>query len=175
MDSNAFRFRRWFAAVLLLALAGCGGGGGVSDVPAGRLFAPADELQGNWQRTVTFDGQATAATSVAGADVPSESEAAAFTTATVAQLEVLRFPGKTVTVSANTVTVTDPDPPVSNFTVQVNALVVTDYAGCRTCAVGSIVTFKITADLTESGLLDGAPPLPTPRSSVLLVRYQRVS
>ncbi|HEY0822427.1 MAG TPA: hypothetical protein VGD76_01460, partial [Ramlibacter sp.] len=70
---------------------------------------------------------------------------------------------------------TDPDPPVSNFTVQVNALVVTDYAGCGTCAVGSIVTLKITADLTESGLLDGAPPLPTPRSSVLLVRYQRVS
>lgn len=168
----AFHFRRLFTAALLLVLAACGGGGGGGDGSAGRLFAPEVALQGSWQRTISFDGQASASTVVAGADVPSESEAGAFTVATVAQLEAARFPDKTVTVTTNSLRATDPD---TDFTVVVNSLTVTNFTGCGSCAVGTVVSFTITANLTESGRLDGVNVAATTRNSVLTVRYQRIS
>lgn len=161
MGTNALRSWRPYAAGLLLALvAGCGGGGGDS------------QLAGSWRLSTALGGVTMPDTIVTGADVLSESEAAAFTVEQAAQVEAGRFPGKTVSVSGDTVRATDPD---TDFTVVVESVGLRSYEGCGTCAVGTTVTFDTTVVQRESGLLDGVPPPFAVYKSVLRMQYERIS
>jgi hypothetical protein len=177
MKLDAVPFRWLFAFALLLALAACGGGGGGGGSGEIRTISPGGAaLQGTWLRTITFQGGTVGATStqltVTAADVPTESEAGAFTTSTAAALQAGRFPNKTVTPNGSTLSVTDPD---TGFTVQVHGLSITNYVGCGSCAVGTAVTLTITADLTEGGLFDGTTFTTVRHNVVLTLRYERVS
>lgn len=173
MTIHSFRFVRLFCAALLLSLAACGGGGGGDGGEIRHVNTPGNLLEGNWQLTVSFDGNAAAPTAVAAADVPSEAAAATFSRDTVAQLEVARFPGKTVSVNLNQVAVSDAD---TNYQVVVNGIVaINDYQSCGTCAVGTTVSFTITANLTEGGTFDGVAFTTATHNSLLTLRYVRVS
>jgi hypothetical protein len=162
-----------FAGALALALAGCGGGGGGGSGEI-RTISPSDTvLQGTWQRSITYDGTQSAAVSVGASSVPLESDLAAFTTATVALLFVDRFPNKTVSVSGNTVTVTDPGTG-QMFTLVVNSFVATNYSGCGACNVGTSVTLTLTVNVTENGVLNSVTISQT-RNTVLTIRFTRTA
>lgn len=174
MKLDAVPFRWLFAFALLLALAACGGGGGGGGSGEIRTISPGGStLQGTWNRTVTYDGTQSATNSVGAASVPSVSDVAAFTTADVALLLVDRFPGKSVTRSGSTLSVTDAATN-TNFTLVVNSFVAADYVDCGTCTVGTSITFTITANITENGTFENQPISRT-RNTVITLRFTRTA
>lgn len=166
----ATRLPLWFAAgCAALFLAGCGGGG---DDGPGRSLAPGGpSVQGTWVLTVSIGSTTHAPVDVAATDVPSEDDVANLSAAAVAELTgTTVFQGYTVTVTGNSIHVTDPN---TDYRLRINSLATANYRGCGDCRVGDEVTFDISVNFTESGLLDGTSvPLNTD-TLVMHLRYRR--
>jgi hypothetical protein len=182
MTSPPSRFllqlRIWFAAsVTMLLLAACGGGGG--EEGAGRLFGPPGNatLQGTWQLSVEVDGVPAPPVTVEASVVPTAEMVAQFDTPAVAQqVGIATFQGRVVTVSGSTLRVTDAEiNNNTNYVLVINSFTASDYQGCGSCGVGSTVSFTLTLDVSESGVIDGVTVPAATGTMVVRFRYLRTA
>ena len=167
--------RVWFAATAAaLMLASCGGGGGGGDGDIRFVQPGTPTIQGNWQLTVSIDnGPESPPVAVPATAVPSSLQVARFTASAIAELFArTSFQGKTVSQSGTTITVTDPD---TNYVLVINSITTSNFQGCGTCLVGTVVSFTVVVDFTESGTLDGVTVPTNTGTMTLRFRYTRIS
>lgn len=169
-----WRLRSWMAAAAAaLLLAGCGGGS--ADGPGQQqILAPANPgIQGAWQLAVTANDVGIAPVAVAAGNVPSAEDVNALDANAVAQIVgSTLFQGYSVSVSGNTVRVTDPD---TNYVLVVNSFTTSNYQGCGACGVGSIVSYTLSVGFGESGVIDARNVPATTGTLVLRLRYTRTA
>jgi hypothetical protein len=164
------------AACLVLLLVGCEGGGGNPGAQGGSggggSVQPSNPpLEGSWEVTLTSGATTTQAVTVPAANVPT-SEAEVDTARIVRLLAAGRFAGYVTDISNNTLHVVDAD---TDYTMVINSVAVVNFSGCGNCTVGSVVSFDVTINFTESGTFDGAP-IPTRTTSMTMqVRYRRIA
>ena len=163
---------RWPGALLfgMLALVACGGGGGGG---GDSTAAPAPVLEGIWRVSLTQDGTPAQGGTVAAADVPSQQQVAAITTASFAQiLGSTTYEGYTVVLGGGTLTITGP---ATNAVIVINSLSTSNYKGCGlSCGAGATVSYDVSVTLTANGTLNGESVSGT-NSGKVTVGYTRVS
>lgn len=149
------------SAVACLALISCGGGGGGGGETAATTDAPVvvttPALDGTWRLYTISEGfEFNTGLVFAGKDLPTAETVSQLTMANLMTIMVptLEVPstGYSVTVNGNTVVVTGSG---TNFTVTINSFSVSDFQSCGACGGGSTVQFKLNANVTEGGTIDG--------------------
>ncbi|HEX7888708.1 MAG TPA: hypothetical protein VF522_05045 [Ramlibacter sp.] len=175
MWRSLWLLRVWFAAAAAaLVLASCGGGGGGGAGDDIRFLQPSTPaFQGTWQLTVSVDtGPESPPVAVDASAVPTSLQVARFTTSAIAQLVArTNFQGKVVSQSGTTITVTDPD---TNYVLVIDSIAASNYQDCGTCQVGTVVSFNVVVNFTESGTFDGATVPANTDVMTLRFRYTRV-
>jgi hypothetical protein len=131
-------------------------------------------LTGTWEMKLNFDGQTFVAGQIPGSSVPTQTMLSQLNTEMlVGQLTAAEVAqGMTVSGSGNTFTLTGPN---TNYTFTINSFSFTNYQGCGTCGVGSSVTYTVTFNITEGGLLEGVQEPQTTTDGSYSFTYTRVN
>jgi hypothetical protein len=146
---------------------------GSTQVAVSPTFTPT--LSGTWSLSINVAGYGSVPVGVVPvASIPTAEILAATSASSVGQDYAASYQsgGYTVTGTSNGVHVTGPN---TNYTITVNSFSYSNYVSCGACGVGSQISYKLTASISEGGTLDGySYPTETTSESMQFI-YQRTN
>jgi len=144
---------------------------GSTQVAVSPTFTPT--LSGTWNLSLNIAGAGSVPVGVVPVEsIPSALDLASFTAQTVGQQFVSSYQGYTITENGNSFRITGLN---TDFTITINSFSYSNYVSCGSCGVGSQISYKLTASVSEGGTLDGQSfPTSTINESLQFV-YQRTN